>query len=192
MTKIKILGLLVLLNMGLLPFANAQSYVTTFGLRLGNGNAHRQFGLTFQQKLAGPFTLEGILQTDFKDNHTVHALLEQHRPLIGKRINWYYGAGVSLGSEESWRKDPETNTKVFTYGNKTLGADLIGGVELTFARLNISWDVKPNFNLTGRSNWMTLQTAFSVRSVIFTSKESKKRKRQKERKKKEGQRFWDF
>jgi hypothetical protein len=192
MKKMKTFGLLVLLNMGLVPATIAQSYVTTLGLRLGNGNSHRQVGLTFQQKLLGPLTLEGIIQTDFKDNHTVHALLERHRPLLGKRVNWYYGAGMSLGSEESWRKDPETNIKEFTYGNKTLSADLIGGVELTFARLNISWDVKPNFNLVGRSNWMSVQTAFSVRSVIFSDRDSKKRKRQKARDKKDKKGFWDF
>jgi hypothetical protein len=192
MNKMKILGLLVLLNMGLVPATIAQSYVTTLGLRLGNGNAHRQVGLTFQQKLAGSLTLEGVIQTDFRDNHTVHALLERHRPLIGKRVNWYYGAGLSLGSEESWRKDPETRIKEFTYGNKTVSADLIGGVELTFAGLNVSWDVKPNFNLTGRSNWMTLQTAISVRSVIFSSRQSNKRKRQRARDKKEKKGFLGF
>lgn len=165
--------------------SSAQTYRSTLGLRYSDGSDFRQLGATFQYRLAEPLTFEGIFQTDFRDNHTTHLLLEHHRPLIGHRFNWYYGAGVSFGREESYWKNPETREKIFTYGNSTVGADLILGVEVTLARLNISWDMKPNFNLVGRQNWATFQTGISVRAVLVSQKDVKKRKREREKAKKE-------
>jgi hypothetical protein len=162
--------------------AVAQSYSTTAGLRFASSKDTRQFGFTVQQRLAKHITAEGILQTDFRDNHTVHLLAEKHHSIVSKRWNYYYGAGISLGNEESFLKDPDTHQKVTTYDNKTVGIDAIAGVEFTMLRLNVSWDIKPNFNITGRENFITLQTGISVRSVLVSNSD----KRKKERKKK-----WD-
>lgn len=176
------LGILpILLLMGLMTPTQAQTYNTTLGIRMSNTNSYRQFGVTMQQRWAKRLTFEGIFQTDFRDNHTAHWLIERHQPLIGRRLNWYYGAGPSFGSEESFRRVPETNEKIFTYGNRTIGVDVIAGLELTLLRLNISLDVKPNFNMVGRENWMTVQTGISVRSVLISQKEVEKRKRKEER-----------
>ena len=168
-----------------LSVANAQSYFTTAGLRFASSKDTRQFGFTVQQRLGKHVTAEGILQTDFRDNHTFHLLAERHHPIISKRWNYYYGAGISLGNEESFVKDPDTRQKIITYDNKTVGIDAIAGIEFTMLRLNVSWDVKPNFNITGRENFMTLQTGISVRSVLVSNAD----KRKKERKEK-WDRFW--
>lgn len=158
----------------------AQSYITSAGLRLAKGN-NRMVGLTLQQRMLKNVTFEGIIQTDFRDNHTVSLLLEKHQPLIGKRLNFYYGAGLGLGNEESFYRVEETNEKVFTYGNKTIGVDAIAGVEFTMLKLNVSLDMKPNFNLVGRENFMSWQTGISIRSVIVTQADKRKRDRKKRR-----------
>ena len=162
----------VLMGTGIIQ---AQSYRFTLGLRFSDGYS-RMLGLTAQNRLAKKLTLESIIQSDFRNNHTGHVLLERHHNLVTRRINYYYGAGVSFGQEKSFTKNMDTGEKEFTYDNNTIGADVIFGFELTMLHLNVSWDVKPNFNLIGRENWITFQTGISVRSVILKNKKKKKKK----------------
>jgi hypothetical protein len=137
--------------------------------------------------------VEGILQSDFNRNTTGHLLLKRHYPILSKRLNYHIGAGVSAGNEESFIEDPETNTVVHTYGNSTLGADLMLGVELTIFKLAVSLDYKPNFNLSGREEFYQGQVGISVRSVLVKSKDLNKKKRQKARAKKRKNQtsFWE-
>ena len=85
--------------------AIGQSYGTTLGLRLGNERVKRTVGISMQHRVMKHMTVEGILQTDFNRNSTVHALLEMHRGILTQRFNFYTGAGISFGSEESIRKN---------------------------------------------------------------------------------------
>lgn len=165
-----------------LPFqAYSQRYGTALGLRFGNSDFNRTFGLTIQQRLTERFTLEGIIQSDFSKNTHFSLLGQKHRPIISKRFNYYLGAGVALGNEESFEKNPRTKEIIHTYGNATFGVDLIAGIELTVANAVISLDYKPNINISGREEFYRGQVGISARTVLVKSKEQKRR--QKERRK---------
>lgn len=161
-----------------------QSYGTTLGLRFGNNLNHRTIGLTGQHRIMKGLTLEGIIQSDFNNTTTVHALVEKHHRLISKRFNYYYGTGLSVGTEQSIIKVPATREIISTYGNATLGMDLIFGVEITLLKANISIDYKPNINLVGRNPWYSGQVGISARTVLVKGSTQNKKKRQKIRAKK--------
>lgn len=159
----------------------AQKYGTAVGIRTGNNNYSRTFGISAQQRIFKHLTIEGIIQSDFDRNTTAHLLLESHNPIISRRFNIYYGAGVSKGWEESFVKDKETNQILHTYGNSTSGIDIIGGVELTLANMVFSLDYKPNINLVGREEFYRGQVGISARMVLVKSKEQDKKRRKKAR-----------
>ena len=162
----------------------AQSYGTAMGLRLGNNKIKRTVGLSMKQRLMKDVTLEGILQSDFKYNSTVHALIQHHRGVLTRRFNVYMGAGFSFGFEESVDKHRYAREIVTTYGNATAGVDLILGLEFTLLKHNFSIDYKPNFNLVGREPWYRGQIGFSARGVLVKGSTQNKRKRQKKRERK--------
>lgn len=154
----------------------AQSYDTSAGIRFGS-----QWGLTVNQRVAKKVTIEGILQAGGKTNLTnLTVLARKHMPVLTKRFNIYYGAGLQGG----WYDDPD-----ITAGNP-FGLAFVGGAEFTFARLNVSWDIKPALNLTGGERNFYTQTGISVRYVInkkeIFNRNKKKRKKRKKRKDKDG------
>jgi hypothetical protein len=161
--------------------ANAQRYGTTLGIRMGNNQISRTFGITAQQRIADHASLEAILQSDFNLNSTFSILAKKHHPIISKRFNYYYGAGLSLGKEESFVKNESDQTIIRTYGNNTTGVDLIGGIEMTLLNTVISVDYKPNINLAGRSEFYRGQIGLSARMVLVKSKEQKKKQRQRQK-----------
>lgn len=162
----------------------AQSYNTTLGLRMGNDKTKRTLGLTLQQRILKKVTIEGIIQTDFNRNTMAHGMIEQHHAFITKRFNFYFGAGFGFGVEESELIDPTDKTISQTYGNFTMGTDLVAGLEFTLLSYNFSLDYKPNFNLLGREPWYQGQMGFSARRVLIKNISKEKRERQKARKKK--------
>lgn len=166
--------------------AIAQRYGTAMGIRFGNSELSRTIGLSMQQRVLERVTLEAILQSDFSRNTNFSLLAERHRPIISKRFNYYYGGGIALGREESFIKNEETMQIDHTYGNSTVGVDLIGGVELTVANAVISLDYKPNINLAGRSEFYRGQVGISARTVLVKSKEQKKKQRQRQKAKRSG------
>jgi len=159
----------------------AQRYGTTLGIRMGNNQISRTFGITAQQRIAEHASLEAILQSDFNLNSTFSILAKKHHPIISKRFNYYYGAGLSLGKEESFVKNESNQTISRTYGNSTTGVDLIGGIEMTLLNTVISLDYKPNINLAGRSEFYRGQVGVSARLVLVKSKEQKKKQRQRQK-----------
>jgi len=169
-----------------------QSYGSALGLRLGNNNQYRMIGLTVQQRIHKGLTAEGILQSDFNMNTSFHALLEKHKPLLSKRLNYYYGAGISMGIGESREKITESMQMIHTYGNALIGVDLIAGLELTILGVNFSVDYKPNINIVGRQPWYNGQVGISARSVLVKGKQQQKKRRKKarEKRKKEGNGFF--
>ena len=162
---------------------HAQRYGTTLGLRFGNDNVKRTMGISFQQRLAKRVTLEGIAQSDFNYNHTLHGLFKYHQPLVTKRLNFYSGGGFSAGLEQSSFNEPATKQIITTYDNKTISGDLIVGLELTMLGYTISVDYKPNFNIIGRNAWYVGQVGVSGRVVLITGAKQNKRWREKARKK---------
>jgi hypothetical protein len=179
---------ILLLFCFLLPFqAFSQRYGTALGLRFGNSDLNRTLGLTVQQRITERITLEGILQSDFNRNTTFSLLAERHRPIISKRFNYYLGAGVAFGNEESFVKNPASKEIVHTYGNATFGVDLVAGIELTLANAVISLDYKPNVNVSGREEFYRGQVGISARSVLVKSKEQKRKQRQRQKARKSSQ-----
>ncbi len=185
----KYLFLLTLILSFFYSNVQAQRYGTSAGLRLGSNDVSRTVGISVQQRILKHVTIEGIVQSDFNTNSTFHALLEKHHSIISKRFNYYYGAGISFGMEESFVKNADTKEIVRTYGNATTGIDLIGGIEMTIANATISLDYKPNFNMAGREEFFRGQVGISARMVIVKSKEQNKKKRQKARAKKKKNRI---
>lgn len=159
----------------------AQRYGTAAGLRLGNSQLSRTVGLTVQQRIVDRVTVEGILQSDFSRNTTLSILGKKHSPIISKRFNYYYGGGIAFGNEESFVKNSETMQIDHTFGNSTLGVDIIAGIELTVANAVISLDYKPNINLAGRSEFYRGQVGISARTVLIKSKEQKRKQRQRQK-----------
>lgn len=163
--------------------ANAQSYNTAAGIRLGT-----DWGLTVKQRVYDNITGEFIIQSSlFRDETMLTLLGTQHQKLIGKRFNLYYGGGLHKGwlpsnLEGADLKDP-------------FGIDLIGGIDLTIAGINLSYDFKPGINLVGGQSSLFLQSGISARYVFVKNerlswepdnktlrqkrREKRKRKRQK-------------
>lgn len=177
----------VVLLMIILYSAQAQKYGNTLGLRFGNGT-YRTLGMSFEQRLFKHTTFEGIFQSDFSYNTQAVGLIKQHHPILGKRVNLFTGAGLSFGIEESVFEKESTKEIVRTYGNSTLGADVIIGAEITLLGIHASLDYKPNFNLVGRQNWYQGQVGISVRKVLLSDRELKKKRRKRIRETKRDER----
>lgn len=175
----RILITLALFNLFGLHSAFSQHYGTAFGLRVGNSDSYRSLGLSLQQRIEKKVTIEGIIQTDFNVNHNLSILGEKHTSILSKRLNLYYGAGPSFGIEESFVKVPDSKEIIHTYGNKTVGVDFIGGLELDLAGLSISLDYKPNLNIAGREEFFRGQTGFTVRTILVSHRDQKKNQRSK-------------
>src|SRR5690554_7236978 len=82
-----IVALIAVCLLALVPKSGAQSYGTALGLRFGNQTDYRSLGLTAQQRIKRGLTLEGIVQSEFNNNTTVHGLIKKHDRLISKRFN---------------------------------------------------------------------------------------------------------
>lgn len=137
---------------------SAQRYRTAVGARLGTG-----FGLTVQQKIFKQSTIEGIFQAPIRstDDAKITILYEEHKKLIGKRINFYYGAGFHKGWAAS-REDPDPS-----------GATLIAGMEISLDRLNLSFDYKPSINMFSGVRFFESQSALSLRYILVKQKKKK-------------------
>ena len=95
----------------------AQTYTTAVGIRVGNS-----IGLTINQRILKKWTLEGILQNDFKETTNFHLLARRHHSLLTRRANWYYGIGAHAGTE----------AKI----GSIAGFDGILGAEMTLLKFN--------------------------------------------------------
>ncbi|MEL6862832.1 MAG: hypothetical protein AAFP19_00370 [Bacteroidota bacterium] len=153
---------MLLLLVFTLPYlAQAQRYRTAAGIRVGT-----EIGLTYQQRLFDKTTLETILESKFKsDELALTFLLERHHKLIGRRLNFYLGAGIRKG----WYTG---NNPELRYEDPA-GIAGIAGVELTIDRLNLSWDWRPVMNVLGGESFFDSQTAISLRYVFIKQKKKK-------------------
>lgn len=163
------MSLIGLMSLGLCMdgMIHAQTYTTAAGIRLGNS-----IGFSVNQRVTKKWTVEGIVQNDFKETTNFHLLARRHHSLLTRRANWYYGAGAHIGSD----------TEVGTLA----GFDGVLGIEMTLLRFNVSLDVKPSWS-SGENNGMRLNGAASVRYVILQDKVfrdwDRKRKQRARRKK---------
>lgn len=148
--------LLTFLFLGFAFTGYAQLYRTALGVRLDG----EQFGVSLQQKILERSTIEGIMSVGANELRGT-ALYEWHRPILGKRFNYYLGAGGHVGNLK--------DNGIFT------GVDIIGGVEykINGLPLLISADIKPalHFNHT---DWTDFSTGVSIRYVILPEKKKKR------------------
>lgn len=101
---------------------SAQRYDKAIGLRVGNGS-----GITYQMRVSNRYTVETILQTDLSSKTDLIGLGQYHgRIFFQKRINWYTGGGLHLGSERD--------------NGFTFGPAIIFGLEMSVNSFNISAD----------------------------------------------------
>lgn len=154
-------------------FLFSQTYDASAGLRLGT-----EWGLTGKARVANKTTVEGILQQSLlkKKQTTLTGLVEFHQPFIFKRVNFYKGVGIHKG----WVSNKDKNNGI----KNPFGITGVGGLEMTFARYNLSYDIKPAINLTGGHKTIDFQTGLSIRYVVdkrkvqlFKKKNKKKTKR---------------
>ena len=174
---------LIILFLCSIPFLTfSQGYDLAMGLRLGT-----DWGLTVKQRVAYNTTLEAILQNSFRnDEAMVTVLATQHMPFITKRFNLYTGGGFHKG----WSQ----NTEDENY-KAPLGVSIIGGLELSLGKVNLSYDIKPALNIIGGNRFLYVQSGLSVRYVLmernFLLDDKKRKKRKKKRRKKdEDWKFW--
>ena len=127
MAVLRILALFV--GMVLVWPAYGQHYVTAFGIRISE-----DLGLTVQQRVAKFVTIEATMQTS---RYRYYGTLtgQWHHRLLTRRLNFYMGGGPHWGHEDR-------------YG-EFYGLSPVIGLELNLARLNISVDYKPAYNLKG-------------------------------------------
>ncbi len=138
---------------------NAQRYRTAAGVALGTTG----FGISIQQKIFKYSTIEGIFQAPIRstDATKITILYEEHKKLIGKRVNFYYGAGFHKGWAAS-AEDPDPS-----------GATIIVGAEMSLDRLNISMDFKPAINVISGVRFIESQGGLSLRYILVKQKKKK-------------------
>lgn len=155
----------------------AQSYDAALGLRLGT-----EWGATAQLRLPQlhkNFVLEAIVQSSLsKEEGSLTLLGKQHRPLISRRLNLFYGGGLHAG----WTSERDRETGEPFDGAR--GITGIVGMEATIGKVNLSYDFKPALNVTGGDSFLYTHTAVSVRYVLAKrngvwNKETEKKIRQR-------------
>lgn len=165
---------LILTTLLIFPFVLfSQSYDASAGLRLGT-----EWGLTGKGRVANKTTVEGLLQQSLlnKQQTTLTGLVEFHQPFVSKRFNVYKGVGLHKG----WipNKDKYKDIK------NPFGITGVGGIEMTLARYNISYDIKPSIHLTGGHSPFQFQTGISIRYVVDKRKAQLFKKKNKKKTKK--------
>jgi hypothetical protein len=152
----KKLLLIVGLVFSLVYTSEAQKYRTAAGARIESD----KFGLSVQQKLHDQATLEGIIAIGTRE-YSGTALYEWHFPILGKRFNYYLGAGAHLGNLK--------DHGVFTGGDAILGIEYkVNGLPFL-----LSADIKPAFHIN-HEDWINLSSGVSIRYVILEEKKEKK------------------
>ncbi len=160
--------------------AFSQKYKTAAGVRFDQG-----FNLSLQQYITNGWTAEGILHTPLLSKDLgVTLLAEKHHKILFRGTNFYTGAGAHY----YWQAN--ANREAETVQNNVFGLTGIVGLEVTFGRLNLSVDLKPELHLAGDQvrplDWNG--AAVSARYIIekrerkkpnwkFWKKEEKKKKK---------------
>lgn len=167
--KILKIALIILFSYGL----KAQSYDLSAGLRLGTDwGASVQLRMPYVQK---NFVVEGILQSSFAREEGLFTLLgKQHRPILTRRLNLFYGAGPHFG----WSDEVNDNNQAI---KSPFGLTGVIGLEMTIGKINLAYDYKPAFNISGGSKTVYSQSGISVRYVISKRGDIFDRKKERER-----------
>jgi hypothetical protein len=144
----------------------AQVYRRSFGVRLDETSV----GISLVQRIAKPVTVEAI--ADFRQRDFSVALVPRvHGKLIGRRLNYFVGAGAHAG----WVKIDSRRLQSFW------GAGGMIGLEYKFHLLpiHISYDIRPLVQLDGHPDLFGFQSAFTIRIVKKAEKSVWKEKLKK-------------
>ncbi|CAN5804540.1 hypothetical protein BH10BAC3_BH10BAC3_33020 [soil metagenome] len=148
----------------------AQKYTTAAGIRVGSG-----VGITVQQKMWDKYTMEAIVQKNlFKDGTNITALFEQHNKVLFKGLNFYIGAGPHFEIYSN-AIATDKSTGEATYIKDAFGISAVGGLEMRFKKIVLSYDYQPGINIRGGTNVFTSQTGLSVRYILIKAKKTKKK-----------------
>ncbi|MEP7321968.1 MAG: hypothetical protein ABI761_08610 [Saprospiraceae bacterium] len=141
----------------------SQSYFTTGGIRLG-----QDYGLSLKQRIAKKGTVEAILFSDSngKNNLGIALIADQHKSIITRNFNLFYGSGLTWQWEYV---NQETLEK-----KKSFGIPLQAGIEFTAGRINLSWDFTPILYISTKSHTFDNLKGLSVRYVFLNKKEGKR------------------
>ena len=100
-----------------------------------------------------------------------------HQPLVVRNLNLFVGGGIHKG----WiTAEPGADPAADPFG-----LDVIAGIELTIARINLSWDFKPALNIVGGEQTFYAQSGVSLRYILWKREkydwEKSKNKRMRQR-----------
>ena len=143
--------------------AKAQPYRTSAGLRLGF-----PYGFTVRHFIDRKNSLELIAAGNMRGFMFAGFIENENRTLIYPGVNWYWGPGIHGGFVDV-RRYPDIYARE-DYAGPVMGIDAVLGVEYTFRDipLNLSFDLMPSLNLAGYTGWNGLNSAISVRYVLFS------------------------
>ena len=133
----KIAVLLTILSLTAVTGLSAQNYNWAIGVRGGVTAS----GITVRHNFDPVNSIEGML--DFAQGFNVYALYERNVPVIASGFNFYYGAGVNIGSWDHHE------------GKFTFGINGIVGLEYKVASIPLAFslDYKPNRNVIGKTGF---------------------------------------
>lgn len=142
---------------------SAQPYQNAVGIRGGWYN-----GITFRHSISESKYLEGIFTSRWR-GFNLTGLYEIQKPLKEDGFDWYYGAGLHIGSFNRYYYYDHGNPHYLDQGHVlTLGLDGIIGLEYTFSEipLNLSLDIHPLIELADGGFWPWYDAALSARFKI--------------------------
>ena len=134
-------------------------YKNAVGVRLGDA-----YGVTYKTFIQPNRALDFILNVRNRknDNHFIlTGLYEIHNPINGAPgLNWYYGAGASLGALSY--KDDDRDNDIYLSADGVLGLDYV----VPGSPLNLSLDWKPALVLTPYTGFYERGVGLSIRIIL--------------------------
>ena len=148
-----------------------QDYKTAVGIRAG-----LPFGVTFKAKTGKTTAFEGIMGTYGGGNFNLTGLLEFSRGTKVKGLRVYAGPGAHFNYFNDLRYyryyyfNSKEHVIYASYPERyfSMGVDGIFGVEYTFkdAPVNVSFDMKPTFDMGRYDAVFFMDAAISIRFVF--------------------------
>lgn len=140
----------------------AQSYQSAVGVRASYGGL-----INYKHQLNAQYYAEGIFAVRWGGVEFTGLIEKSQTAFNNENTFWYFGGGMHLGihGRNNTINPPDgENTKIYI----NLGADLIGGIEYTFAEapFSVSIDYKPSFHFTGDRWFVGEGLGFSMRYVL--------------------------
>lgn len=127
---------------------SAQDYTWAIGVRGGFTTS----GITGKYNFSPSNGIEGMI--DFAKGFNVTALYERNIPVISRGFNFFYGAGVNMGS---WKR--------FDENKFTMGVSGIVGLEYKISSIPLAFsvDYKPFVNFIGHTGLRAMDFGVSAK-----------------------------